>query len=495
MLILVTFAGYIKIRTYLMIHTCGPYSQPRQPYYQLQTRMDPEPSPVIHEILPTEIMEMIFEEHAILDWKAPTIDGRVCRFWRQTVLNTPRAWSHITIRKYHPPSVDELRLWLHRARTAPLHINTRAARIRACQRLYDIFSDHRARISSLRMQYGSETFFEGRDFPCMQHLDVTNWYPSRWGSMPKLQSLRVCDKQFRMVPLGELPPLKMLTLAGLQCTSVLRHSQSLTKLILNNVSLVDAISGPATFPSLIYLSLWGAKGLKPHINAPRLVTYHEEGYMEDEPFHISLPSLVEYGVYHPSAGNLDTATCHLSFPNIQRLAIRAKDPVILSLLTSLAHQPHLLPTLHTISVGSINGMSYCFAEEIQEKIKSLVIIRNEACNGNVMVCFETREPFKIPIFFGAVSDLSIKWSCAFLTHILVTRSCLLKTLRSQVFACSHSSPKLCSCSCVHFSPFDCPLINFPFVTYFMLKYLVPPLQLHLGQLVSLAIRPSRSLDT
>ena len=31
MLILVTFAGYIKIRKYLMIHTCGPYSQPRQP--------------------------------------------------------------------------------------------------------------------------------------------------------------------------------------------------------------------------------------------------------------------------------------------------------------------------------------------------------------------------------------------------------------------------------------------------------------------------------
>jgi len=405
--------------------------------------MDPESSLVIHETLPTEILEMIFEEHAIQEWRAPTIDGRVCRFWRRIVLNTPRAWAHLTIRKYHPPSVDELRLWLRRASTALLHINTHAVRWRACERLYNVFSDHHTRIASLRTRYGSETFFEGRDFPCLQHLDLANWYPIRWGSMPKLQSLRLCDKQFHMVcmvPLGELAPLKMLTLSGLKCTSVLRHSQSLTTLMLHNVSLVDAISGPATFPSLTYLSLFGVSGLKPHISAPRLVTYHEEGTMEDESFHTSLPSLVEYGVSHPSAlvleygvprpsaAGLDPATLHLSFPNIQRLAMRADESELLSFFTSLADQPHLLPALQTISAGRMPSDTYQIAEEVQEKIRSLVLVRNEGRNGNIVV--ETVAPFQIPIFFGDVSDLSIKWYCALLMHVLDTRSCYLKTLRS-----------------------------------------------------------------
>src|SRR5258706_16095498 len=86
----------------------------------------------------------------------------------------------------------------------------------------------------------------------MRLLDLVHWYPMQWASMPKLQSLRLCDNLFTMVPLSELPPLKMLSLSGVQCTSVLRHSQSLAKLMLFNVRLVDAISGPLIFPSLTY---------------------------------------------------------------------------------------------------------------------------------------------------------------------------------------------------------------------------------------------------
>ena len=56
-----------------------------------------------------------------------------------------------------------------------------------------------------------------------------------------------------------------------------RHSQSATQLILTDRFLADAISGPLTFLSLTYLSLFRVRGLKPHVNAPRLVTYHESG--------------------------------------------------------------------------------------------------------------------------------------------------------------------------------------------------------------------------
>ncbi len=104
--------------------------------------------------------------------------------------------------------------------------------------------------------------------------------------------------------------------------------------------------GPVTFPSLTYLSLLGVRGLKPYVNAPRLVTYHENGFMADEPFNTSLPSLVEYGVYNPNASNSDPAKLHLYFPNVLRLAIRAGELVLLSFFTSLANQPHSLLALH-----------------------------------------------------------------------------------------------------------------------------------------------------
>ena len=193
--------------------------------------MDPLLSLVIHEILPTEVLEMIFEEHAKLEWEAPTIDGRVCRLWRRIVLNTPRAWAYLEIRNSRVPSMDEVRLRLHRSNTAPLHIDIPAEHD-ACDKLYDLFNDHHTRIASLRMRYGSQSFFRKRDFPCMQLLDIAYWYPVRWGSMPKLRSLILGSQllaQLGMVPLSELCPLKMLSSPDIECKSVLRtpnHSRN-----------------------------------------------------------------------------------------------------------------------------------------------------------------------------------------------------------------------------------------------------------------------------
>jgi hypothetical protein len=370
--------------------------------------MEPVLSLVIHEVLPPEILGVIFEEHAILEWEAPTIDGQVCRFWREIVLNTPRVWAYLKIPRGYQPSMGELRLRLHRSSTAPLHIDIRAEGRVSCQRLYNLFSDHHTRIASLRMRYGDPAFFEGRDFPCMRLLDIANWYPARWGSMPELQSLRLGNEQLGVVPLSELAPLKTLSLCRVKCTSVLRHSQSLTALMIYNTCLVDAISGPISFPSLTYLSLCGIKGLKRHINAPSLVTYHEGGGTPSESFSIPISSLVEYGVYDPSVSSSDPAQWHLSFPNILRLAIRADEPVLLSFFNSLADQPHLLPALQTISPGGIYMGPRKIPKNVRNKIESLVLVRNEASNVNVALRFETVAPFQTPIFFGSVSDPSFK---------------------------------------------------------------------------------------
>src|SRR5258708_40170545 len=87
--------------------------------------MGPVSPLVVHEVLPHEILAVIFEEHAKLEWTAPAIDGRVCRSWRQIVLNSPRAWAYLKIcPEYHARSkFEELRLWLNRSGAAPLHLH------------------------------------------------------------------------------------------------------------------------------------------------------------------------------------------------------------------------------------------------------------------------------------------------------------------------------------------------------------------------------------
>ena len=213
-----------------------------------------------------------------------------------------------------------------------------------------------------------------------------------------------------VVHLSEFAPLKMLTLSSFSCTSILCHSQSLTTLMLYHMHL-DAISGPVTFPSLTYLSVWATSGLTPHINTPSLVTCHDNGDLVNRSFNIPLPSLVEYGIYQPRS---DPAKWHLPLPNVQRLAIRAGQRMLLSFFTTLANQPHVLPTLQTVSVGGTKGLgklaigSYQISKRAQKEIESLVLVRNEASNVKVVLCFETEPPLQIPMFFGSVSNPSIK---------------------------------------------------------------------------------------
>jgi hypothetical protein len=209
----------------------------------------------INNILPVEILEMIFEEHGKVEWRAPAIDGRVCRLWRQIVLSTPRAWSHLEIYRCNPPSVGELRLWLRRSGTAPLHIHVDQdfALTGDSNRWtsYNILSAYHSRIASLRMLVGKVSSFERRDFPCMRTLDVKRWSltdscspPVQWGSLLELRTLRMGATT---VPLSWGVPLIM---DAIHCTSLLRQSTSLTMVMLDCVSFDGVV--PVAFPSLTY---------------------------------------------------------------------------------------------------------------------------------------------------------------------------------------------------------------------------------------------------
>ena len=367
--------------------------------------MDPALPPIIHEVLPSDILVMVFEIHAKLEWRAPAIDGRVCRLWRQIVLNAPRAWAYLEIRNAkRRPSMSELLVWLGRSRKAPLHIHVDENFMfsgRSNHRtLYSLLYNHHTRIASLRMGLVDVTFLEGRDFPCMRLLDVRRWYrkdsslhPVRWGRMPKLRSLHLGSTNVYVVPLDGLTPLKMLALHTIKFTSLSRHSPSLVTLILHTAHLTDAISGSIDFPSLTHLALFGVRGLKPRIKAPYLVTYYENGLTVDESFSAPIPSLVGYGVCGIDKSIHSAPTeWYRSFPNIQKLFIRADPSVLILLLHSLASHPHSLPALQMISAGSSWMWGAKLTKEDQKTMESLIQVRSEAGLRDVALRFERGQP-------------------------------------------------------------------------------------------------------
>ena len=382
--------------------------RPRHCYFAQVLRMNPAQSSVMHEVLPSEIMGVIFEEHAKLEWKAPVIDGQVCRCWRQIVLNTPRVWAYLEIRG-NWPRVEELGAWFHRSGTAPLHIRVDDG---STSKLVDLLNDHHTRIASLRMAICDPSFFEHREFPSLRLLDVRQWHPhgppARWGFMPTLRSLRSGPIDGSMVEQSVLASLELLALYKANNISLQRHYISLTTLMLDDLTLGDVISAPIDFPSLTYLSLWNMAGLKPHINAPCLTTYHEGGGTQDESFSAPLCSLVEYGIYGPG---FSYSAWSYSFPILSRLSIRAESTIIISFLGLFSNFWHLFPALRTISVASVKFQELGFTQEDRE------IMMAKVHDLDVVLHFEVGVPVHIPIFFGEVGNCPPDY-VRFLTIIL-----------------------------------------------------------------------------
>ena len=237
--------------------------------------------------------------------------------------------------------------------------------------------------------------------------------------MLELRSLRLAATECFPLQWSELTQLEVLALHSARLTSLPQYSQSLMTLMLTDVSIWDAIPSPMAFPSLTYLSLFGVLGLKPYINAPCLVTFHDGGSSPPESFSSPVPSLVEYGVDHWAFDEPDHANWHHSFPNLLRLIIRTGPRVLILFLRSLSSDPHSLPALQMITAGGPNTSSVLqmitggdrnssFTEEEQVIMKGLVQVRKEACQMDLILHFETEPLFKIPIFFWKGEQLPIK---------------------------------------------------------------------------------------
>ena len=396
-------------------------------------------------------MGILFEEHAKLEWRAPAIDGRVCRIWREIVLNTPRAWVYLEISDGEPPRIQprlrELREWLNRSGSAPLYIRVNRKWAHSAHpvdyALYDLLGCYHTRIASLRLPSGDPSFFSKRDFPCLQLLDIDRSFsmhdflrPVRWGSMLELRSLRLAAVKSVLLQWSELTQLEVLALYSARITSLPQHSQSLTTLMLTYVSFRDVTPGPMALPSLTYLSLYGVLGLKPYINAPCLVTFHDGGSSPSESFSSPVPSLVEYGVDHWAIDEPNQTNWHHSFPNLVRLIIRTGSRVLISFLRSLSGDPHSLPALQMITAGRPNPSSVLqmitagdrwpsFTGEERLIMKGLVQVRREVCQIDLILHFETEPLFELPYRFGKVSDYPSS-NCECLMRILAPETPFLK---------------------------------------------------------------------
>jgi hypothetical protein len=362
--------------------------------------------PSINDKLPLDVLGVVFEEHAQLEWRAPAIIGQVCRFWRQEVLHHPRAWSHIEIRSIQAVDVQSLRLWLNRSGAAPLNLSICVGEPYIWT-LCDVLGEHYARIKTLRLHRAPYSFFGGRTFPLLQELDVESWYlPAKrfsgvWGPIPRLHTLRIGTTNLSFAPLSGLPPLTVLAVYGTPCALLVQNSCStLTSLMLSRVFFSGGMSDSLALPSLIYLSLYEVPNLKPRIIAPALVTYHEGGYSVRESFPMSLFTVTEYGLFDTSATCPDFSELHHFFPHTSRLSIRSHVPNLPLILESLANKPACHPHLQIIAVGpSSRNMSIC--DQHLRLMKDSVLARNIANKTNVTQSVKPEESLHIPLYFAS----------------------------------------------------------------------------------------------
>ena len=366
-------------------------------------------TPCINEALPEEVFRIIFEEHARLEWRAPAIDGQVCRHWRDIILRSPRAWAHLEMGYWFRIAPSKLHQWLDRSGSAPLHIQVTLG----AWDVVEILDQHHKRIESISMYFYSKilALFENRSFRILQSLTIrgsggkdadtaiVHW--SSWHAMPELRSLQFNFISVDALPSNPFPPLKVLALDTVNnCDLIIRTSyHSLTSLMLYSISLPYTTES-LEFPSLKYLSLFAVENVKRRMNVPALATYHEAGIVAEESFSMSSPLLTEYGICRLQLQPpLNVTRLHQRYPNISRLSVRARPSDFKLLLRSLRDQPTALPRLGLLAVEAVYG-SIKYTEEDKHSMTNDVFVRNMASGVKMELCFDGK--IRVPLYLGRV---------------------------------------------------------------------------------------------
>ena len=358
----------------------------------------------INETLPEEVFGVIFEEHAKLEWRGPVIDGQVCRQWRQTILRSPCVWSHLEIGPIFTSAPPMLQQWLERSGSAPVHIQA----MYWSQGAEKVLDSHYERIESLSLYRFPLAFLENRSFPILRSLTIGGWIIndlpicwSAWRAMPELRYFQARCISVDGLPSNIFPPLRVLALCTVDNSECIiqKSYHSLTSLMLSHISL-KYTSESLALPSLRFLSLLEVRNIKHRMNVLALTKFHESDGSEKESFSMSLPFLIECGIYRTGGSPpLNVTKLHQCYPNISRLSVRAPPSAVKLFLHSLSLQPTALPMLRILAVGTISD-STKYSVEDTDSMRNDAFTRNMASSVKMELYFDGKA--RVPLYFSAV---------------------------------------------------------------------------------------------
>jgi hypothetical protein len=405
--------------------------------------------------LPIELVGEIITQHSELEWYAPAVDGQVCRYWRTTVLSTPRSWARIKFERVRVfPSESAWRLWIDRAASSPLDVRILVHRgwslhENALEYMVSALLTKADSLVSLDISGVRRSFFL-TPFRVLRHLRIDGWslklpeHPHdgqfRVTSMPALRSLTLGDIPCGpFATCGAVPPLSELSLSyNTTWHSLVWHShKALTSLSLHccgpwagGGNSGSGSSGgsdvanhlypiPIEFPSLLFLSLYDIPSFKPYITSPRLQTLHEASDSVSDSFPVPLTSVTEYGVLTmtPSSDNprFHVEKLHSEFPNLVRLSLRVTAEDTLSFFLELAEYPACFHNLRWIEAENYTESRSTF-NQVEIMVMQECLVRRTRAALSVPLNASFWEPGKtreIPLFFADVRKLLLQtfpWS-------------------------------------------------------------------------------------
>ena len=364
-----------------------------------------------HEVhindLPVEVLGIVIEEHALLEWRAPIIDGAVARHWRAAALFCPRVWSHIVLEDYNMGEAG-MRLWLERAGTT---LQPKIGTFRTTGAT-GLLLEQSHRFKSL-FYYGVLPVLYPISCPNLQDLTILALGDGRLDSIncgqtfPSLRTMRLDGfDSLKYNPksvsnFGSLQTLCLHDITG-PWQSILRGcADSLVTLMLD-VCHGTVQEQPIHLPRLRTLSVRRVSGLKLlQMETPVLERFHEgrsQGLRDVEGRESLLYNTVtEYGSYKHGTDLNDL----IPFPNISTLALRETFQTTSRILQNLLSERDCLPALRMIGIR--DDIRRPFSAEQHFKLEDLVALLKASRPNPIEVIYSnTSSRPAMPMYFAQV---------------------------------------------------------------------------------------------
>jgi hypothetical protein len=339
--------------------------------------------------MPTEILGLIIEAHASLEWWAPAVDRRVCRPWNEAAMSTPRAWSNVLISPTAKPMLPHtvaVQRWLERGGTSPLYVTivdttrrrSRAVAKEGAERIYDLIVNPPLHPKFTVLLYNCRNLrhlrIEGNSRNVARSIYIGSLLlnPDNTPRMPHLATLTLSHMDIVFDNAAtisfSLTTLSLSHVNGLWLDFVQCCKDTLRNLTIDDCAELRTTNMPSTFilPSLTSLRLVNDRSFRTVAVMPFLATIHETGR---EIKHLDkladkvLPSVIEYTSHESQRSSVETdnadqpsyswKTMLSLYPNLEWL--RAKEPMdsLKELLLLLAASPNSCPNLKCLEIHPV----------------------------------------------------------------------------------------------------------------------------------------------